>query len=49
MKKRQLGALEVSAIGMGCMGLSFGLGTAKSTQEGVALIRKAYEQGITFF
>lgn len=49
MKKRQLGALEVSAIGMGCMGLSFGLGTAKSTQEGIALIRKAYEQGITFF
>lgn len=49
MKKRLLGTLEVSAIGMGCMGLSFGLGTAKSTQEGVALIRKAYEQGITFF
>ncbi|GAA5001073.1 aldo/keto reductase [Acinetobacter puyangensis] len=49
MKKRQLGSLEVSAIGMGCMGLSFGLGESKSTQEGVFLIRKAYEQGITFF
>ncbi|WP_228268788.1 aldo/keto reductase [Acinetobacter ursingii] len=49
MKKRKLGALEVSAIGMGCMGLSFGLGQAKSTQEGIALIRKAVDQGVTFF
>lgn len=49
MKMRKLGALEVSAIGMGCMGLSFGLGQAKSQQEGISLIRKAAEQGITFF
>ncbi|WP_375038350.1 aldo/keto reductase [Acinetobacter sp. RW6] len=49
MQKRKLGELEVSAIGMGCMGLSFGLGEAKSKQEGIALIRKAYEDGITFF
>lgn len=49
MQKRKLGELEVSAIGMGCMGLSFGLGEAKSKQEGISLIRKAYENGITFF
>ncbi|WP_336002850.1 aldo/keto reductase [Acinetobacter pittii] len=49
MQKRKLGELEVSAIGMGCMGLSFGLGEAKTKQKGISLIRKAYEEGITFF
>ena len=49
MKTRKLGSLEVSAIGMGCMGLSFGLGEAKNKQEGISLIRQAVEQGITFF
>ncbi|MFC3901517.1 Predicted oxidoreductase [Acinetobacter marinus] len=49
MKTRQLGQLEVSAIGMGCMGLSFGLGQTQSTAFGIDLIRAAYDQGITFF
>src|SRR5436305_5413542 len=51
MKKRQLGnsGLEVSAIGLGCMGLSFGLGPATETREAIKLIRTAYESGITFF
>ena len=49
MKTRKLGSLEVSAIGRGCMGLSFGLGEAKNKQEGISLIRQAVEQGITFF
>jgi aryl-alcohol dehydrogenase-like predicted oxidoreductase len=51
MEKRQLGksGLEVSAIGLGCMGLSFGYGTPTSTPEGIALIRHAYELGVTFF
>lgn len=51
MKKRSLGksGLEVSALGLGCMGLSFGLGPAASKQDAVALIRGAVERGVTFF
>lgn len=51
MDKRTLGTngLEVSALGLGCMGLSFGLGPAVEKQEGIALIRAAVEKGITFF
>jgi aryl-alcohol dehydrogenase-like predicted oxidoreductase len=51
MKKRKLGKsnLEVSAIGLGCMGLSFGLGPAVDKKDGIALIRAAVERGITFF
>jgi aryl-alcohol dehydrogenase-like predicted oxidoreductase len=51
MKKRQLGTsgLEVSAIGLGCMGISQSYGKPLETAEGVKLIRDAYERGITFF
>jgi aryl-alcohol dehydrogenase-like predicted oxidoreductase len=51
MQKRKLGKsnLEVSAIGLGCMGLSFGLGPAVDKKEGIALIRAAVERGVTFF
>jgi aryl-alcohol dehydrogenase-like predicted oxidoreductase len=51
MKTRQLGngGLEVSAIGLGCMGLSFGYGPATETSAGIALIRRAFELGVTFF
>jgi len=51
MQKRKLGKsnLEVSAIGLGCMGLSFGLGPAVEKQDGIALIRAAVERGVTFF
>jgi aryl-alcohol dehydrogenase-like predicted oxidoreductase len=51
MQKRKLGNsnLEVSAIGLGCMGLSFGLGPAVDKNEGIALIRAAVERGVTFF
>lgn len=51
MQKRKLGNsnLEVSALGLGCMGMSFGYGPAADTQEMIALIRAAVEQGITFF
>ncbi|MBV9549142.1 MAG: aldo/keto reductase [Alphaproteobacteria bacterium] len=51
MQKRKLGksGLEVSAIGLGCMGLSFGYGPATDRKQAVALIRAAYERGITFF
>jgi aryl-alcohol dehydrogenase-like predicted oxidoreductase len=51
MKKRILGnsGLEVSAIGFGCMGLSYGYGPATETAAGVALIRAAFEKGVTFF
>ena len=51
MQKRKLGKsnLEVSAIGLGCMGLSFAYGPAVSKQEGIALIRAAVERGVTFF
>jgi aryl-alcohol dehydrogenase-like predicted oxidoreductase len=49
MKKRKLGNLEVSAIGLGCMGLSFGYGPATDRQRAVELIRAAFERGVTFF
>ena len=51
MQKRKLGksGLEVSAIGLGCMGLSASYGKPVEKSEGVALIRAAYEQGVTFF
>jgi aryl-alcohol dehydrogenase-like predicted oxidoreductase len=51
MKKRKLGKsnLEVSAIGLGCMGMSFGYGPAVDQQEGISLIRAAVERGVTFF
>ncbi|WP_257312596.1 aldo/keto reductase [Geothrix fuzhouensis] len=51
MQKRILGnnGLDVSALGLGCMGLSFGLGPAVEKQEGTALIRAAVEKGVTFF
>ncbi len=51
MQTRQLGrsGLEVSAIGLGCMGLSFGYGPATDTQDGVRLLRAAVERGVTFF
>ena len=49
MQKRSIGDLEVSAIGLGCMGLSHGYGPAVDKQAGVALIRAAFERGVTFF
>lgn len=50
MKTRKLGNdLEVSAIGLGCMGLSFGYGPAIDKQDAITLIRSAVEQGVTFF
>jgi aryl-alcohol dehydrogenase-like predicted oxidoreductase len=51
MKKRKLGRsnLEVSAIGLGCMGMSFGYGPAADKQEMIALLRAAVERGVTFF
>jgi aryl-alcohol dehydrogenase-like predicted oxidoreductase len=52
MQKRKLGKsnpLEVSAIGLGCMGMSFGYGPAKDKQEMISLLRKAVELGVTFF
>ena len=51
MKKRKLGksGLEVSAIGLGCMGMSFGYGPAKDKKEMIALLRAAVERGVTFF
>lgn len=49
MQKRKLGGLEVSALGLGCMGMSFGYGPAKDKGEMISLIRTAVERGITFF
>jgi aryl-alcohol dehydrogenase-like predicted oxidoreductase len=49
MQKRRLGKLEVSALGLGCMGLSYGYGPATDRQEGIRLIRSAFERGVTFF
>jgi aryl-alcohol dehydrogenase-like predicted oxidoreductase len=51
MQKRRLGnsTLEVSAVGLGCMGMSFGYGPAMDTKEGISLIRAAVERGVTFF
>ena len=51
MQKRKLGKsnLEVSALGLGCMGLSYGYGPAMDAQQGISLIRAAFERGVTFF
>jgi len=49
MQKRKLGDLKVSAIGLGCMGMSFSYGPLKDRQEMIALIRKAVELGVNFF
>jgi aryl-alcohol dehydrogenase-like predicted oxidoreductase len=51
MQKRKLGksGLEVSAIGLGCMGMSFGYGPPKDKQEMIAIIRSAVDLGVTFF
>ncbi|WP_034300350.1 aldo/keto reductase [Herbaspirillum sp. RV1423] len=51
MQKRTLGntGLKVSAIGLGCMGLSYGYGPATDRQKAIDLIRAAYERGVTFF
>ena len=51
MQKRKLGKgnLEVSAIGLGCMGMSFGYGPAKDKLEMIPVIRRAVERGVTFF
>src|SRR5262245_28430891 len=49
MQKRKLGSLEVSAIGLGCMGLSHGYGDAVDQAAGIALIRGAVERGVTLF
>ena len=50
MDTRTLGqGLEVSSIGLGCMGLNFGYGTALSKEDGITLIRQAFDRGVTFF
>src|SRR5580700_6967603 len=51
MKKRKLGKsnLEVSAIGLGCMGMSFSYGPPMDMKEGIRVIRAAFERGVTFF
>src|SRR5215471_15114362 len=51
MQKRRLGKsnLEVSAVGLGCMGMSFGLGPPADKKEMISLIRTAVERGVTFF
>lgn len=51
MEKRKLGksGLEVSALGLGCMGLSFGYGPATDREQAITLIRAAFERGVTFF
>src|SRR5579859_7609740 len=51
MQKRKLGKsnLEVSALGLGCMGMSFGYGPPADKQEMISLLRTAVERGITFF
>lgn len=51
MQKRELGksGLQVSAVGLGCMGLSYGYGPATDIQEATVLIRRAFERGVTFF
>jgi aryl-alcohol dehydrogenase-like predicted oxidoreductase len=49
MKKRKLGNFEVSALGFGCMGLSYAYGPATEKQHAIAVIRTAVERGVTFF
>lgn len=47
--RRKLGALEVSAIGLGCMNVAWGFGPPMDKQEAVKLIRHAYDRGVTYF
>src|SRR5215471_7587501 len=49
MEKRKLGSLEVSALGLGCMGMSFAYGPAPDKKEMASLLRSALDRGITFF
>jgi aryl-alcohol dehydrogenase-like predicted oxidoreductase len=49
VQTRKLGNLQVSALGLGCMGLSFGFGPATEKQQAIQLIRAAYDAGVTFF
>ena len=51
MNRRKLGksGLEVSTLGLGCMGMSYGYGPAADKQEMISLIRTAFERGVTFF
>ena len=49
MQRRKLGSLEVSALGLGCMGMSFGLGPAADKSEMITLIRAAVDRGVTLF
>ena len=49
MKKRKIGDLEVSSIGLGCMGFSFGYGKITEMKQAIGVIQKAFESGITFF
>lgn len=49
MQKRSLGGIEVSAIGLGCMGLSFGFGSATDKTEALGVIRAAVDRGVTLF
>lgn len=49
MKTRKFGTLEISAVGLGCMGFTHGYGTCPSEEESIRLIRKAYDEGCTFF
>lgn len=49
MQTRKLGQLSVSTLGLGCMGMSFGLGPAQEKSQSIALIHSAVEQGVTFF
>lgn len=49
MKTRKLGSLEVSALGLGCMGMSYGYGPPADKQEMISLLRTAVERGVTFF
>src|SRR5438045_6844589 len=51
MQKRKLGKsdLEVSALGLGCMGLSYGYGPATERDQAISLIRAAFQRGVTFF
>jgi aryl-alcohol dehydrogenase-like predicted oxidoreductase len=49
MQKRKLGTLEVSALGLGCMGMSWAYGPARDKHEMIALLRMAVDRGVTFF
>ncbi|HUY81842.1 MAG TPA: aldo/keto reductase [Acidobacteriaceae bacterium] len=51
MQKRKLGKsnLEVSALGLGCMGLSYGYGPATEKQQAIKIVQTAFERGVTFF